>query len=136
LFGGLMIINERYLDENGKLKKQIGFWIENGEKHFYEKELSYIDDTGTPHYYSGPEADNEICIDLDGKEIRLHRGDTYMFWYKGNYITHRLGGPAMIINDDCCDKDEDVEEWYYEGKKIDCSSQEEFERILKLRLFL
>jgi hypothetical protein len=26
-------------------------------------------------------------------------------------------------------------EWYYEGEEINCKSQEEFERIIKLKLF-
>ena len=48
-------------------------------------------------------------------------------WFYNGKL-HRLDGPAI----------EDVDgykEWYYEGKEIKCSSQEEFERIIKLRIF-
>jgi hypothetical protein len=43
-------------------------------------------------------------------------------------IPHRLDGPAIVWNDGGKD-------WYYLGKKIDCSSQEEFERFLKLKAY-
>jgi len=44
-----------------------------------------------------------------------------------NDIMHKIDGPAYV--------DRDNKHWYYEGKLISCSSQEEFERLLKLKAF-
>jgi len=46
-----------------------------------------------------------------------------------NNILHYEDGPAIYS------LSEDWEAWYYKGKFIDCHSQEEFERIIKLKLF-
>jgi hypothetical protein len=65
---------------------------------------------------------------------KLHRIDgpaidvsLYKEWWQ-NGLRHRLNGPAYenIYGE---------KQWYYEGKRIDCKSQEEFERIIKLKLF-
>ena len=46
-------------------------------------------------------------------------------WYQ-NDLLHRLDGPAIEwCNGNKC--------WYYENQRIECSSQEEFERIIKER---
>lgn len=49
------------------------------------------------------------------------------WWYKEGYI-HREDGPAIEYANGS-------KKWYYEGEHIDCSSQEEFEKLLKLRMF-
>jgi hypothetical protein len=49
-------------------------------------------------------------------------------WWFQNGKPHRLDGPAV----ECCNGDK---EWGIEGKRIDCNSQEEFERYMKLKLF-
>jgi hypothetical protein len=41
---------------------------------------------------------------------------------------HRIDGPAI-------DEPYGRKEWYYEGTKINCASQEEFERWIKLKVF-
>ena len=48
--------------------------------------------------------------------------------YSKNGKLHRIDGPAVEHSDG-------VKEWYYEDKEIECSSQEEFERIINLQLF-
>lgn len=49
------------------------------------------------------------------------------FWsYKGR--RHRLLGPAIEMHNG-------KKEWYFMGVRIDCSSQEKFERIIKLKAF-
>jgi len=40
---------------------------------------------------------------------------------------HREDGPAIIYFNE--------EYWFYYGKKIDCSCQKEFDRIIKLKAF-
>ena len=72
------------------------------------------------------------CYYLDNK---LHRIDGPAYecvnghkeWWQNDKL-HRLDGPAK-------EYPSGYKEWYYENKWIDCNSQEEFERYLKLRLF-
>jgi len=45
-------------------------------------------------------------------------------------LRHRDDGPAIIYGDES-----ELQMWWYQGKFIDCSSQEEFERLLKLKAF-
>lgn len=57
-----------------------------------------------------------------------HKSGLESWWYKGR-LRHRLDGPALILADG-------YKEWYFMGMKIECSSQKEFERYLKLLVFL
>jgi hypothetical protein len=61
----------------------------------------------------------------DGPAIIDNNGDK--FWMI-NDKPHRLDGPAAEFADG-------GQEWFVDGKHIKCSSQEEFERILKLKLY-
>ena len=49
-------------------------------------------------------------------------------FYNTNGKYHREDGPAIEFPDD-------TKMWYYKGKYIDCSSQEEFIRLIKLKSF-
>jgi hypothetical protein len=62
---------------------------------------------------------------IDGPAIEYPDGEKH--WYQ-NGLLHRLDGPALEYSGG--DK-----EWYYEDEYIDCKSQEEFERLIKLKLF-
>jgi len=98
----------------------------------------------------------ETMIDCDGERLTLHHYNNYSAWVNKNNLFHRLNGPAIFYKDNSWIlwykngyphrengpaiylKDESYrfgKEWYYEGKFIKCESQEEFERILKLKLF-
>ena len=81
---------------------------------------------------------NILYIDVHGTKIRYkntlyHRvngpcaefKDGVKYWCF-NGVFHRVDGPAIEERND--------KVWYYQGKKIDCSTQEEFERLIKLRL--
>jgi len=57
--------------------------------------------------------------------IKLADGDK--FWYFNDEL-HREDGPAI-------EEADGTKHWYYHGKRLDCSSQMEFERIIKLRAF-
>jgi hypothetical protein len=70
---------------------------------------------------------NLIHRDNDLPAIEFFDGDKE---YWEDQKMHRIKGPAIEYKSSNCFA------WFYEGKVIDCSSQEEFERILKLRLFL
>lgn len=52
----------------------------------------------------------------------------YLRTSKGWRLSHRLDGPAIIWP-------EGTKAWMYMGKKINVSSQEEFEHWLKLKAF-
>jgi hypothetical protein len=76
--------------------------------------------SGTKYWYQ-----NGLCHRLDGPAIECVNGNKA--WYQYG-LRHRVDGPAIKCID--CYK-----EWYYEDQKIDCNSQEEFERYIKLKLF-
>jgi|ERR1035437_4917533 hypothetical protein len=75
---------------------------------------------GTKYWYQ-----NDVLHRLGGPAIEYSDGT--LFWYKeGKY--HREDGPALIYN-------YNTEYWYINNKKIDCQSQEEFEKLMKLKAF-
>ena len=53
--------------------------------------------------------------------------DFYFTTFNGERKLHRVDGPALIYNN--------IKNWYYRGQLIDCFSQEEFERLIKLKAF-
>lgn len=84
----------------------------------------------------------------DGPAIEW--GDGTKYWYI-NGKQHREDGPAVeyrdgskfwFINDELHREDGPAVEygnghklWYYHNQHIKCSSQEEFEKLIKLRMF-
>jgi len=48
-------------------------------------------------------------------------------WYRDDLL-HREDGPDIEYSNGS-------KEWYYEGKKIECSSNDEFLRLIKLKAF-
>ena len=62
---------------------------------------------------------------IDGPTIEYADGS--IAWYQ-NDLCHRLDGPAKEWTDG-------YKEWWFEGEFIECNSQEEFERLIKLKLF-
>jgi hypothetical protein len=61
----------------------------------------------------------------DGPAIEHASGSKW--WYQDD-VLHREDGPAIIYPSGTI-------EWWYRGTLVNCSSQEEFERILKLKAF-
>lgn len=63
----------------------------------------------------------------------------YETWYydSANSIRHRIDGPAFIKMGLSLpgSKDDIYQEWWYMGAPIRCTSQIQFEKILKLRAF-
>jgi len=51
------------------------------------------------------------------------------FWFKNEYsrILHRTDGPAI-------EWENGIKFWYLDGKRINCSSQDEFLRLIKLKI--
>lgn len=61
----------------------------------------------------------------------------YEEWYYDGEL-HRIDGPAIITSQLCLPGDKlssEIKKWYYNGEHIKCSSQEEFEKIIKLKVF-
>jgi len=57
-------------------------------------------------------------------------GENSIFWFlPGTDLLHRIDGPAIEYS-------HGVNYWYYNGIQIDCQSQEEFNRKIKLLAFL
>jgi len=62
---------------------------------------------------------------VDGPAVEFVNGDK--LWYKEDLL-HREDGPAIELENG-------VKAWYYQGQKIECSSQQEFEKLIRLKLF-
>jgi len=102
-----------------------------------------IDDIGNKFYLQ-----NGVYHREDGPAIEWHTGEKE--WYV-NGLSHRENGPATdyistkrwVIDgklhrlDGPAIEDADGNKrWFFHGEEINCTSQEEFERIIKLRAFL
>jgi hypothetical protein len=101
------------IDENGNR-----FWYHNGLLHREDGPAVEMSDGswewlfhGTWHRVGGP----AIQIDIG------------RYWYLHGLL-HREDGPAI----EYCDGSK---RWFYKYKCIPCTSQEEFERLLKLKVF-
>jgi hypothetical protein len=97
---------EVYRDENGELHREDGPAIEYA-------------DGGKDWYWYGK------CHRQDGPAYEDANGFKVWYWH-GQY--HRQDGPAIEDADG-------YKAWYYHGQKIDCQSNEEFLRIVKLKAF-
>lgn len=76
---------------------------------------------GSKRYYNSKDQHHRI----GGPAIVLTGGTKV--WYQ-NGKPHRLDGPAFEWMSR-------PHQWYFEGELIDCNSQEEFERLIKLKVF-
>jgi hypothetical protein len=90
-----------------------------------------IDEYGHRWWYKDDELHRE-----DGPAIEYTNGDKS--WYQ-NGLRHRLDGPAIEYSDG---EEHTVKWyngnkiWYYKDKRIICSTNEEFLRLIKLLAFL
>lgn len=98
-----------------------------GNKFWYINGLLHRDDGPAIDCYSGTKEwyQNGLLHRLDGPAGEYASGTK--FWYQ-NGLIHRLDGPAVEYA--CGSKF-----WWINDKKIDCSTQEEFEKLLKLKAF-
>ena len=74
--------------------------------------VRYYNEQGQLHNENGP------AIESPGVTLQ---------WYN-NGNRHRLNGPAI-------EHASGLKYWYYNNKHIKCYSQEEFERLIKLKVF-
>lgn len=102
-----------------------------------------ISDFGTEFWYKDDDLHRE-----DGPAVIVNGGTTKEWWLNG--VRHREGGPAFINkvttswwrnglrhreDGPAIIKYNDYQEWYINGKKIQCSNNKEFLRIIKLKIF-
>jgi len=95
---------------------------EDNNGYWYEEEDGSILERYDDHEFWWK---NDQLHRVNGPAVTNNNGDE--FWYQ-NYQLHRIDGPAVEYANG-------GKEWYYRGEYIDCSSQEEFEKYLKLKLF-
>jgi hypothetical protein len=70
----------------------------------------------------------EIKIE-DGVEYKVTITDDWDAWTLGGKL-HRMKGPAVV------GKNEPIKQaWWFQGERVICSSQDEFERIVALKIF-
>jgi hypothetical protein len=75
---------------------------------------------GSKSWYRNDERHRE-----DGPAVEYANGSK--FWFLNGKL-HREDGPAYEYADG-------EKQWWYHGKQLDCNTQEEFERLMKLRAF-
>jgi hypothetical protein len=80
-------------------------------------------DNGDKGWYLNGEFHRE-----DGPAFEYADGDK--FWYINDKF-HRLDGPACEFTED----GKDCKVWYINGQHIPCATQEEFERLMRLKAF-
>jgi hypothetical protein len=68
---------------------------------------------------------NGLLHRIDGPAVEYVEGTKA--WYQ-NGLRHRIDGPAVEFANGS-------KEWWFEGEQMDFDSQEEFERLIKLKLF-
>ncbi len=82
-----------------------------------------IDDCGNKRWYKGAVLHRE-----DGPAVELRIDDGIRrAWYLDGQL-HRTDGPAIEWEDG-------VREWYVHNTNLFCSSQEQFERLMRLKAF-
>ena len=97
--------------------------------------IYYYNDEGQLHREDGPaieDPNGDKFWYINGKRHRedgpaVEDNNGYKVWYINGH-EHRLDGPARIWKSF-------PDEWWINGEHINCTSQEEFERLLKMKAF-
>jgi|SRR5579859_2303390 len=97
--------------------------IERGKHSMNEdnQPICETDKFGTKRWYLNNQFHRE-----NGPAVEYADGTKIKCWYLHDQ-RHRLDGPAVEYANDS-------KYWYYHGEWINCSSQEEFERLIKLKV--
>ena len=86
-----------------------------------EKPVCKINEYGTKFWY----INGNILHREDGPAVEHTNG--YKAWYINDKL-HREDGPAVEYASG-------TKEWYINNERIDCKTQEQFERLMKLKAF-
>ena len=100
---------------------------QDGTKRWYQDDQLHRLDGPAAEYANGYKVwyQHDQLHRLDGPAIESANGDKR--WYQDDR-RHRLDGPAVEYANG-------TKFWFYRGKEIYCSSQQEFEKLLKLKAF-
>ena len=136
----LSIRNGLFVDKRGSfwykndvLHREDGPAIElkNGNKHWFIEGKRHREDGPALIFFKTQKYFKEDLLHReDGPAINEGNfGSNIEEWYyKGQ--RHRLDGPAFINHYN------KTKQWYYKGKYIKCSNKEEFNRLIKLIIFI
>lgn len=105
----------------------------NGDKEWFQNDLRHRTDGPAIEFANGDKYwyQNGLLHRLDGPAVEYDDGARY--WYQNGKL-HRLDGPAVEGNNGYRDGG-NYKEWYFEDEKLNCKTQEEFERLLRLKAF-
>ena len=105
-----------------------GLIIDKYGQSWYKNDLLHREDGPAEEWNHGTKAwyINGRLHRLDGPAIEYTSGDKE--WYIHDQL-HRLDGPAIEFANG-------VKEWYFNDEYIDCNTNEEFLRMIKLKAFL
>lgn len=94
-------------------------WYHNNFQHREDgPAVKYTD--GTTYWYIHGSLHRE-----DGPAVEYKNGSKV--WYQNNQL-HRVDGPAIEYIDG-------FKRWFINGIQLDCSTQEQFEKLMKLKAF-
>jgi hypothetical protein len=119
------------LTESGKIIKLLNdrevFEYPNGDKEYFLNDMLHREDGPAIDDVNG---DKKWYINgklhrTDGPAIEYLGGDKW--WFINDKI-HREDGPAI-------DNADGTKEWWINDKQILCTTQEEFERLMRLKVF-
>jgi hypothetical protein len=71
---------------------------------------------------------NSHRVETEDYDIIKFDDDNVFYYLKGTLTYHRTDGPAIILPGG-------KKEWWLRGIKRKCSSQEEFEQLMRLKAF-
>jgi len=110
------------MNKNNQLISKIDNY---GNKYWYLYGLLHREDGPAIEWVDGDKSwyHHGYLHRLNGSAVEKNNGDKY--WYFRDQL-HRLDGPAV-------EQSNGYKSWWYYGKRIDCTSQEEFERLIKLK---
>jgi hypothetical protein len=89
---------------------------EDGVRCWYDNRDNYENESSL-HRINGPAT------------INMYSNGYHAWYFHGEF--HRLDGPARYWIEG---RHKGIKEWYYQGNYIDCHTQKEFEKIIKLRV--
>ena len=153
--------NDQLHNENGPAMEVIGIDGKTMEAHYYRNGLFHRDGGQPAREYFYGSNDGKPTEAEYWKNGELHREDGPAIerfngakeWYQNGKL-HRENGPAVELNNDffykewrqngklhridgpALESSTGTKVWYYYGEDINCSSQEEFERLIKLMVFI
>lgn len=100
----------------------MNFEIIQGDRYWHDSNNQYHREDGPAIEYG----DGDQYWYHHGQLRRIKRADGMEQYWLDNQL-HREDGPALIY--------EGQEEWWYQGHQLPCSTQQEFEELMQLKLF-